>query len=117
MKKSKVILLLLMLGGFMPSRTWAQTGQDKIPAKPSDQQSLPPKADHKGVSGLSKDEIMHVEQALQSKGYKTGAIDGVMDDSTTEEIRAFQKDNNLPITGAIDAKTAAKLGVTLKKKK
>jgi peptidoglycan hydrolase-like protein with peptidoglycan-binding domain len=35
---------------------------------------------------------------------------------TEEAIRAFQKDNNLPITGSIDQRTADKLGVTLKTK-
>ena len=59
---------------------------------------------------------MQVERALQSKGYKPGTVDGVMDDSTREAVRAFQKDNSLPITGSIDDKTAAKLGVTLKTK-
>jgi peptidoglycan hydrolase-like protein with peptidoglycan-binding domain len=94
----------------------ASDRQDKIPTKVGSEQNLPPTADQKGVSGLSKDEIMQVERALQTKGYKPGTVDGVMDDSTREAVRAFQKDNSLPITGSIDDKTAAKLGVTLKTK-
>ena len=89
--------------------------QDKIPTKPGTDQNLPPTAEQKGVT-LSKDETLHVEQALQAKGYKPGTVDGVMDDSTREAIRAFQKDNSLPITGTIDDRTAQKLGVTLKTK-
>jgi hypothetical protein len=97
-----------------PGRT-ASDRQDRIPTKPGTDQNLPPNAEQKGVT-LSKDETMQVEQALQAKGYKTGTVDGVMDDSTREAIRAFQKDNSLPITGNMDDRTAQKLGVTLKTK-
>jgi len=96
-----------------PGNSGVSQRQDRIPTKPGTDQNLPPTAEQKGIT-LSKDETMHVEQALQAKGYKTGTVDGVMDDSTREAIRAFQKDNSLPITGNMDDRTAQKLGVTLK---
>jgi peptidoglycan hydrolase-like protein with peptidoglycan-binding domain len=36
-----------------------------------------------------------------------------MDGKTQQALRDFQKANKLPVTGVLDAQTAAKLGVTL----
>jgi peptidoglycan hydrolase-like protein with peptidoglycan-binding domain len=57
-----------------------------------------------------------VEQALQSKGYKPGKIDGVVDDEARAAIRAFQKDNGFSVTGMVDQKTADRLGVRINSK-
>jgi len=57
-----------------------------------------------------------VEEALQTKGYKPGKIDGVADNETRAAIRAFQKDNGLPMTGMVDQKTADRLGVKIASK-
>jgi peptidoglycan hydrolase-like protein with peptidoglycan-binding domain len=40
-----------------------------------------------------------------------GLIDGIMGPKTQAALRAFQKDQNLPQTGKMDAETLAKLGV------
>jgi hypothetical protein len=99
----------------------AQSGQPgaKEPelTRPGDQQNTAPTvADQKGNPGLSADELASVNRALTSKGYKPGPAGSMMSSQTQEAIRAFQKDNNLPITGTIDQRTADKLGVTLKTK-
>ncbi|HEY7163062.1 MAG TPA: peptidoglycan-binding domain-containing protein [Candidatus Binatia bacterium] len=101
----------------------AQSGQpaagdreDRIPTKPGEAQNIPPTAEQKGTLRLSADEMASVNRALASKGYKPGPAGSTMDAKTQEAIRAFQKDNNLPITGTIDQRTADKLGVTLKTK-
>jgi peptidoglycan hydrolase-like protein with peptidoglycan-binding domain len=57
-----------------------------------------------------------VEEALQTKGYKPGKIDGVVDDEARAAIRAFQKDNGFSVTGMIDQKTADRLGVKISSK-
>ena len=97
-------------------QTGAGNRQDRIPTKPSEEQNIPPTAEQKGTSGLSTDEMASVNRALSSKGYKPGPAGSAMTEQTREAVRAFQKDNNLPITGTIDQRTADKLGVTLKTK-
>jgi len=69
-----------------------------------------------GTPELSRNDMRAVEQALQSKGYKPGKIDGVADDEARAAIRAFQKDNGFTVTGMVDQKTAERLGVTISSK-
>ena len=40
-----------------------------------------------------------------------GAIDGIMDPRTQQAVRDYQKQQNLPQTGQLDAATLQKLGV------
>lgn len=54
--------------------------------------------------------IKSAQEALRAQGFNPGA-DGRMDTKTQEALRDFQKKNNLPATGVLDEKTAAKLGV------
>ena len=61
---------------------------------------------------VSADHIKKAQEALKAKGLNPGT-DGKMDDKTQQALRDFQKVNNLPATGVLDAKTAAKLGVNL----
>jgi peptidoglycan hydrolase-like protein with peptidoglycan-binding domain len=100
---------------------WTQTvekksvpaAQDRIPTKPNDDQALPPKAsESKSGVAMSAHDIQKVQDALTAKGHNPGTS-GTMDDQTRDAIRAFQKANNLTLTGTVDEKTAAALGVTL----
>jgi len=75
-----------------------------------------PGINQKGTPELSKNDMRAVEEALQTKGYKPGKIDGVADNETRAAIRAFQKDNGLPMTGMVDQKTADRLGVKIASK-
>jgi len=45
---------------------------------------------------------LEVEQQLQQHGYSVGAVDGVVDASTRDAIRAYQADAGLAITGNAD---------------
>jgi peptidoglycan hydrolase-like protein with peptidoglycan-binding domain len=73
-----------------------------------------------GMSGLSltpwasaadRDNIKKVQQTLRDKGFDPGPIDGHMGSQTREAISQYQKSENLPVTGHLDAETAGKLGV------
>src|SRR5687767_2701784 len=57
--------------------------------------------------------IKLAQEALRARGLNPGN-DGKLDESTQEALAKFQKQNNLPATGVLDDKTAAKLGVDLK---
>jgi peptidoglycan hydrolase-like protein with peptidoglycan-binding domain len=66
----------------------------------------------KGVAVfVVKDEIRKVQETLRTKGYYEGKVDGVFGLRTRASIRAYQKAENLPITGQVDIRTAAGLGV------
>jgi peptidoglycan hydrolase-like protein with peptidoglycan-binding domain len=53
-----------------------------------------------------------MQQALQDKGCYHGKLDGVFGLRTRAGIRAYQKAENLPVTGQVDTQTAAKLRLT-----
>jgi len=71
-----------------------------------------PNSSKEGVAVfVIKNEIKKVQEALRGKGYYASKIDGVFGLRTRASIRAYQKAANLPITGQVDARTAAGLGV------
>lgn len=124
MKNKRLILSAAILGGTLglaANPVSAQTvekksvpaAQDRIPTKPSADQALPPRAsESKAGAAMSAQDIQKVQDALKAKGHNPGTS-GAMDDQTRDAIRAFQKANNLTLTGTVDEKTAAALGVTL----
>jgi len=60
---------------------------------------------------LLPQDIKKVQESLRDKGYHTGQVDGILGPRTREGIRQYQKSENLPVTGNLDAETAGKLGV------
>ena len=52
-----------------------------------------------------------MQQILRDKGHYRGEVDGVSGLRTWASVRGFQKAENLPVTGQLDPRTAAKLGV------
>ncbi len=52
-----------------------------------------------------------VQQALTQRGYYHGVASGTIGPVTQSAIEAFQRDNNLPVTGVIDANLLALLGL------
>jgi hyperosmotically inducible protein len=55
--------------------------------------------------------VMAMQQALKDKGFDPGPIDGIAGPRAVAALKAFQKAENLTITGQLDRDTAAKLGV------
>src|SRR5437762_773120 len=65
-----------------------------------------------GYNGLSPDQVtVNVQEKLARVGYYDGTIDGMLGQMTREAIAAFQADNGLAITSAIDEPTLATLGL------
>ena len=63
-------------------------------------------------NGLSPDQVtINVQEALAVAGYYHGPIDGVLGPMTREAIAAYQADNGLAITSAIDEPTLATMGL------
>ena len=86
---------------------------DPIPGQPG---TIPERMQHPGAGPeqnmvISSAEIRQAQEALKAKGHNPGT-DGKMDTQTQQALRDFQKANDLPATGVLDAKTASKLGVS-----
>jgi hypothetical protein len=65
-----------------------------------------------GYNGWTPDRvIVDVQEQLARAGYYDGPIDGVLGPMTREAIAAFQADNGLAVTSAIDEPTLATLGL------
>jgi peptidoglycan hydrolase-like protein with peptidoglycan-binding domain len=57
------------------------------------------------------DQVREIQEALKAKGHDPGPVDGTMGAETLEALRAFQKSQDLPVTGQLDSETIDKLGV------
>lgn len=55
--------------------------------------------------------IRQVQQTLQSRGFRTGPIDGVMGPATQAALKRFQQSQNLETTGQLNRQTLVALGV------
>jgi Putative peptidoglycan binding domain len=63
-------------------------------------------------NGLSPDQVtVNVQEELAAAGYYDGPIDGLLGPMTREAIAAYQADNGLAVTSAIDEPTLATLGL------
>jgi peptidoglycan hydrolase-like protein with peptidoglycan-binding domain len=60
---------------------------------------------------VTKNEISKMQETLLIKGHYRGKVDGVFGLRTRASIRAYQKAENLPVTGQVDALTADRLGI------
>jgi hypothetical protein len=74
-------------------------------------EKMGPDAGDKGMA-VTSDHIRKAQDALKAKGLNPGT-GGKLDPQTQQALRDFQNANNLPATGVLDEKTAAKLGVTM----
>jgi peptidoglycan hydrolase-like protein with peptidoglycan-binding domain len=68
------------------------------------------KIDTQAVTALNPDKIRVVQQALQSKGFDPGPIDGIVGPRTKEAVRNFQDRYGMNPTGEIDNQTLFALG-------
>lgn len=63
------------------------------------------------AADLSKADVKKVQQSLVDKGFHPGNVDGLLGPRTRGAIREYQRSENLPVTGRLDAKTAGELGL------
>src|SRR5919106_162200 len=65
--------------------------------------------DKVGADDRPMSDVRTAQQALRSKGFNPGPIDGVMGPRTTAAVKNFQEKEDLTVTGALDAETHARL--------
>jgi peptidoglycan hydrolase-like protein with peptidoglycan-binding domain len=88
------LLMTSMLGqGFSRSEAASDSNKDGVPPF------------------VIKNEIKKMQEILRSKGHFRGEINGVFGLRTRASIRAYQKAENLPISGQVDTRTAGRLGL------
>ena len=90
-------LILLTTGMSLPAFPQNGAGSD------SNKQGVP--------AFVIKNEICKMQEILRDKGHYRGKVDGVFGLRTRASIRAYQKAERLPITGEVDTRTAAGLGI------
>lgn len=123
MKTLKTLMTAVIVGGTLgliagPALSQRQpapgdVGHGPPEMTPAGEATIPPEAGFWGHYGMSEQEIEQVHQALRAKGYEPGESPTVTDRKTREAILAFQRDHQLPMTGTLDERTAALLGVTV----
>jgi Putative peptidoglycan binding domain len=65
-----------------------------------------------GYATVTPDQVLvNVQVALQQQGYYAGSIDGVLGPQTRGALAAFQADNGLAVTSAVDSPTLQTLGL------
>lgn len=65
-----------------------------------------------GYANVTPDQVVvNVQVALRDQGYYAGAVDGAMGPQTRAALAAFQSDNGLAVTSAVDQPTLQTLGV------
>jgi peptidoglycan hydrolase-like protein with peptidoglycan-binding domain len=64
-----------------------------------------------GPTVTHPNDVKQMQRSLRDKAHYSGQVDGVVGLRTRASIRGFQKTENLPVTGQLDAQTAGRLGV------
>ena len=57
-------------------------------------------------------QLVRAQKALTARGYRPGVADGLWGPKTRKALKAFQKDAQLAVTGKLDGKTQALLGLS-----
>jgi hypothetical protein len=66
-----------------------------------------------GYANLTPDQVVvNVQIALRDQGYYAGAVDGAMGPQTRAALAAYQADQGLAVTSAIDSPTLTTLGLS-----
>jgi len=55
--------------------------------------------------------IRKVQETLNARGYNAGPVNGRLDESTRTALRAFQKSENIAVTGNPNPRTLERLGI------
>jgi len=66
-----------------------------------------------GAANMNKAIVVRIQEALVTKGFNPGTIDGDYGPNTQAAVAAFQEAEGLVVDGAVGPETAAALGVSL----
>ncbi|XJZ26927.1 S41 family peptidase [Bacillota bacterium Lsc_1132] len=81
-----------------------------VPVKqPAIFQTHPLQVDMPLQQDMNNEQVKNAQEILKGLGFVPGRTDGYFSTDTARAVKAFQQENNLDVTGIIDAKTAAKM--------
>jgi hypothetical protein len=120
MTRKLALVVGVLLGAVPAAGLLAQTpaakpnpssGMQHAPSvKPTQQDSTAGKsATRTHHAAWTKDQIKEAQAGLAKAGYFKGEPNGVLGKKTRKAIRAYQKANNLPVTGRLDDELLTKL--------
>ena len=66
---------------------------------------------HRGQQGPASERYQEIQQALIEKGYMQGTPSGAWDAQTSDAMRRFQTEKNLPATGQLNSLSLIQLGL------
>jgi hypothetical protein len=112
MKRKKLFATALVLSGSIGLGCHSMNDQQARSSGAS-QQSMSSSGQQKSAGRISQGDMQKVEQALKTKGYDPGTIDGKADAKTQQALRDYQSKNKLDVTGTIDPTTAESLDVVI----
>ena len=82
------------------TRSYAKTGR-KVVAAPV----------YRGQQGPASDRYQEIQQVLIERGYMQGTPSGTWDSQTSDAMRRFQTEKNLPATGQLNSLSLIQLGL------
>src|SRR5216684_3357543 len=103
MKLKSEIIGVIAASALVLSPAFAQNAQQDSSQQGGAQQST--------SAAVDTSVVQQIQQALNSKGYNTGPVDGKMGKKTQQALTKFQQAQGLQATGQADQQTLAALGV------
>ena len=82
------------------TRSYAKTGRRVVSAPV-----------YRGQQGPTSDRYQEIQQALIQRGYMQGTPSGAWDSQTSDAMRRFQTEKNLPATGQLNSLSLIQLGL------
>jgi putative chitinase len=100
LSKVKTVVAAAPTGTTTPSKPATTTTTTPAKPKPAEQPET-----------LANDSVLQAQKKLTRLGYYKGVVNGIYDQMLRAALWAFQKDEDLPQTGRLDAKTKEELNV------
>ncbi|WP_142505580.1 S41 family peptidase [Melghirimyces algeriensis] len=105
-------LKLTMAKWLTPKGNWIHEKGIKPDVKvklPKYYTATPPQPEDQLKRDTNSQQVKSLQLILEGLGYRPGRTDGYFDKKTETAVKAFQKTNDLSVTGTVDKKTALKL--------
>lgn len=105
-------LKLTMAKWLTPKGNWIHEKGIKPDVKvklPKYYTATPPQLEDQLKRDTNSQQVKSLQLILEGLGYRPGRTDGYFDKKTETAVKAFQKTNDLSVTGTVDKKTALKL--------
>lgn len=112
MRPGVVLIVALLSAGMLAGTTASSTSSSTSPTK---KRHSAKRARHSAQRSVQQtptpERYQEIQQALASRGYYKGAVDGKWNDDSVEALRRFQTDQNLSPDGRINSLSLIAMGL------